>query len=68
MEEGSWAARVLSEIGAARAAIAGSYRELWREATDPSMDEQSEPPAPAAGEGEPAPAPPGSSCRGSEVQ
>ena len=30
MEEGRWAARVLSEIGAARAAIAASYLRLWR--------------------------------------
>jgi hypothetical protein len=68
MEEGSWAARVLSEIGAARAAIAASYQALWREATEASMDEQTEPPALGAGEGEPAPAPPTPSSRGSEGQ
>ena len=30
MEEGRLAARLLSEIGAARAAIAASYLSLWR--------------------------------------
>jgi len=30
MEEAKWAARLLSEIGSAREAIAASYLSLWR--------------------------------------
>lgn len=30
MEEARWAARLLSEIGSAREAIAASYLSLWR--------------------------------------
>ena len=33
MEEGRLAARLLSEIGSARAAIAASYLNLWRTGT-----------------------------------
>jgi hypothetical protein len=58
MEESRWPARVLSEIGSARAAILANYLALWRQDTVTSMDEQTEPPAPGAGDGQPAPTPP----------
>jgi hypothetical protein len=57
---------VLSEIGSARAAIAANYLALWRQATQASMDERTEPPAPGAGEVEPAPAPPRPGSRDGE--
>jgi hypothetical protein len=43
MEEGRWAARVLSEIGSARASIAANYLALWRKAGQLSDAEQSVP-------------------------
>lgn len=44
MEEGRWAARVLSEIGAARAAIAANYLRLWRADGHPLDEEAVDPP------------------------
>jgi hypothetical protein len=50
MEEGRWAARVLSEIGSARASIAANYLALWRKAGQLSDAEQSAPGAAGAEE------------------
>lgn len=66
MEEGRWAARLLSEIGSARAAIAASYLSLWRTggglpgpppdepdvAPDEQQEQRPEPPETKAGETE----------------
>jgi hypothetical protein len=64
MEEARWAARVLSEIGSARAAIAASYLSLWRtgtglpdlqrdepEAVPGEQQEETSPPPPTRTEG-----------------
>jgi hypothetical protein len=40
MEEGRLAARLLNEIGSARAAIAASYLSLWRSAGSVSREDQ----------------------------
>lgn len=58
MEEARWAARVLSEIGAARAAIAASYLRLWREAEQRLGDEPLDPSVSASADAEPASASP----------
>jgi hypothetical protein len=64
MEEGKWAARVLSEIGSARESIAASYLALWRKAGQTSTDEDAQPPTPhvegEADAGRPAPPAPDS--------
>lgn len=58
MEEGRWAARLLSEIGSARAAIAASYLNLWRTSGE-LPDLQRGEPEPVPGEQqEETPAPP----------
>jgi hypothetical protein len=58
MEEGRLAARLLSEIGSARAAIAASYLSLWRSARSVSEEHQDgSPPAVDLGDA-PASAPP----------
>jgi hypothetical protein len=39
MDEGRWAARVLSEISSARTSIAASYLALWRRAATVSPED-----------------------------
>jgi hypothetical protein len=59
MDENRWAARVLGEVGSARAAITASYRALWRSADDVPPAESSESAAPGAeAEAETGPRPP----------
>lgn len=48
MDESRWAARVLGEVGSARAAITASYRALWRSADDVPPAESSDSAAPGA--------------------
>lgn len=38
MQEGRWATRLLNEIGAARAAIAAGYLNLWRSGGRPGEE------------------------------
>jgi hypothetical protein len=45
VEEGKWAARVLSEISSARASIAASYLALWRREAQVAPPEHPGPPA-----------------------
>ena len=67
MEEGRWAARLLSEIGSARAAIAASYLNLWRTGAG-LRDLQPDEPEAAAGEPHEAtsPSPPSTTTEGAE--
>lgn len=58
MEEGRWAARLLSEIGSARAAIAASYLSLWRTGGSLSEEQRDELPPVVSPEDAPACAPP----------
>jgi len=54
MEEGRWAARLLSEIGSARAAIAASYLSLWKTGGGlPDSDQGKQDPVPGLQHDEP---------------
>ena len=67
MEEGGLAARLLSEIGSARAAIAASYLNLWRTGSGLPELQRDEPEAvPGEPHEETSPSPPSPTTEGAE--